>query len=193
MADRRDPYLQTRFVLEIDGLATAGFSRCHLPTSSSAVVEYREGTDPPTPRKLPGLTEYGPLVLETGVTDRSVELFQWRKLVGQGRVDEARRDVAVTLLDAAGHPAARWVFDEAWPSQYEAPRLDASRSAVAVERLVVVHEGFERDVVERGDDESEPDERSRIENPPKSGTPRLGERPRTFERPQGLQRDRDEA
>lgn len=178
----RDPYLQARFLLEIEGLAIAGFSRCQLPATTSDVVEYREGADPSTPRKLPGLTNYGPLVLETGVTDHSVELFEWRDLVEVGTVDEARRTIAVNLLDAERLPAARWEFVEAWPSQYEGPRLDASRSAVAVERIVVAHEGFERVAVDR-DDGAE--ERPRIENPPKQ-YPRTGDRPRGLDKPQGI-------
>ncbi|CQR52260.1 MULTISPECIES: phage tail protein [Haloferax] len=158
MATRTDPYRQLRFILEIEGLVTAGFSRCDLPSATSAVVEYREGADPPTPRKLPCLNEYGPLVLEVGVTDRSLELSEWRTLVEQGKMDEARRDAAVVLLDATGNPAARWVFREAWPSKYDAPRLDAMASEVAVERLVVVHEGFARIAVETGSDEGDESE-----------------------------------
>ncbi|ELZ85434.1 phage tail tube protein gp19 [Haloferax gibbonsii ATCC 33959] len=173
MATRTDPYRQLRFILEIGGLVTSGFSRCDLPSATSAVVEYREGVDPPTPRKLPGLNEYGPLVLEVGVTDRSLELSEWRTLVEQGKMAEARRDAAVVLLDATGNPAARWVFREAWPSRYDAPRLDAMTSEVAVERLVVVHEGFARIAVETGDDEDEESESDGGTESDGSSTPSL--------------------
>jgi phage tail-like protein len=179
--ERDDPHLRTRFIVEIEGLVVAGFSGCRLPTARSPVVEYREGTDLPTARKLPGLNEYGPLVLETGVTDRSAELAGWRTLVEQGRMTEARRPVAVTLLDAAGHGAARWEFSAAWPSAYEAPRLDATASAVAIERLVVVHEGFERMVEDDDDDEDGVD--NPVVNPPKGGVPRSG-------KPQGIDESR---
>jgi phage tail-like protein len=158
----------------------AGFSGCRLPTARSPVVEYREGTDPPTARKLPGLNEYGPLILENGVTDKAAELSAWRRLVEQGRMAEARRPVAVTLLDSAGYGAARWEFAAAWPSAYEAPRLDATASAVAIERLVVVNEGFERFALERDeDDEDEPV----VTNPPKGEIPRGG-------KPQGIDESR---
>ncbi|WP_411967729.1 phage tail protein [Haloferax sp. YSSS75] len=149
------PYTQLRYLLEIDGLTMAGFSRCSLPTASTSVIEYREGNGPPTPRKLPGLNEYGPLVLETGVTDQSLELSEWRADVEHGDMEAARRPAAVTLLDAMAFPAARWEFRRAWPSQYDAPRLDATRSDVAIERLVVVHEGFGRVEVESGDDDED--------------------------------------
>lgn len=133
-----------RFLVEIDGIAKAGFNYCRLPTSSTAVVEYREGNDRPTPRKLAGLNEYGPLELRYGVTMDGIELAEWCRLVQQGTVDEARRAIAVVLLDEEGASAARWELRNAWPARYEAPTLDADRSAVAIETLEIVHEGVER-------------------------------------------------
>jgi phage tail-like protein len=133
-----------RFLLEIDGIAKAGFSRSHLPSNRTDVIEYREGTDPPTPRKLWSLNQYGPLVLESGVTDDSIELFEWRQLVQQGNLEEARRNVAVVVLDEPGEAGPRWEFKRAWPARYEAPNLLARGKDVAIERLEIVHEGMER-------------------------------------------------
>jgi phage tail-like protein len=144
MPDRHGPLRVARFLVEIDGIAKAGFSHCRLAASSTGVVEYREGNDPPTPRKLAGLNEYGPLTLEYGVTADGIELAEWHRLVQQGKVDEARRPVAVVLLDEEGAPSARWEFRNAWPTRYAAPTLDADRSAVAIETLEIVHEGVER-------------------------------------------------
>jgi phage tail-like protein len=144
MPDRHGPLRVTRFLLEIDGIAKAGFSRCRVPDSSTSVVEYREGNDPPTTRKLAGLNEYGTLELRYGVTTDAVELHGWRRLVEDGKVDEARRSIAVVLLDEEGSPAARWELRNAWPTRYAAPTLDAGRSAVAIEALEIVCEGLRR-------------------------------------------------
>lgn len=144
MPDTHGPRRATRFLVEIDGIAKAGFSRCRLPSSSTDVVEYREGNESPTPRKLTGLNRFGPLVLEGGVTDDSVALFEWHLRVQEGKVDEARRDVAVVLLDQEGEPAGRWELVRAWPARYEGPVLDANRSAVAIETLEIVCEGVRR-------------------------------------------------
>lgn len=182
MAARSDPYGQMRFLLEIDGLVKAGFSRCHLPTASSPVIEYREGNEAPTPRKLPGLNEYGPLVLEAGVTDESVELFEWRALVEQGAIGAARRTAAVVLLDTTGVAAARWEFRSAWPAEYEAPELDAGASEVAIERLVVVNEGFERVALERDEESEADDETEEIKKPPNGGLSRP-KRPPNLDQP----------
>lgn len=178
MSGRADPYRQTRFVLEIDDMVMAGFSHCDLPAATSSVVEYREGNEPQTPRKLPGLNQYGPLVLTAGVTDRSIELSEWRTLVEQGVMEDARRAVAVTLLDATGQPAARWEFREAWPSQYEAPRLSATADEVAIERLVVAHEGFGRTAFESPAQSDGGEE-------PVAGLP-TGDLPRVAGSPEGL-------
>lgn len=178
---RSDPYAQMRFLLEIDDVVTAGFSRCTLPTSSTDVIEYREGNEPPTPRKLPGLTTYGPLVLETGVTDESIELFEWRSLVEQGAIAAARRSIGVVLLDAAGNSAAYWRFREAWPAAYEAPRLSATASEVAIERLVVAHEGFGRvDITSAVDDGERRDEGTSVAHLPTGDLPRVTWTPQTL-------------
>lgn len=144
MPDRHGPYRNARFLLEIDGIVRAGFSQATIPETSNEPIEYREGDEPPTVRKLGGLTSYGNLTLQWGTTPDSTELFEWRKLVEQGNVDEARRNVAVLLLDEESEPGARWEFRAAWPQQYDAPDLDASGNEVAIESMEVAHEGMER-------------------------------------------------
>ncbi|MGP8330828.1 MAG: phage tail protein, partial [Methanosarcinaceae archaeon] len=59
MVDRNDPYRNSRFLLEIDGIVQAGFSEVTIPDISTDIVEYREGNEDTTVRKLPGLTRYG--------------------------------------------------------------------------------------------------------------------------------------
>ena len=144
MADRHGPYRDVRFLLEIDGIVKAGFSQCTIPENTTEPTEYREGTDRPTVRKLWSLTDYGTLTLESGVTDDSIELFEWRQLVEQGNLDDARRSIAVVILDEEGNPGPRWEFVKAWPSSYDAPDLDATGGEVAIESIEIEHEGMER-------------------------------------------------
>ncbi len=144
MPDRHGPYRNHRFLLEIDGINQASFSQATIPETTTEPIEYREGTDVPTMRKLAGLVSYGNLTLQRGATPDSTALFEWRKLVHQGKLDEARRTVAVVLLDEEGEAGARWEFSGAWPSQYDAPDLDATGNEVAIESLEIAHEGMER-------------------------------------------------
>lgn len=143
MPDRHGPYRNFRYLLEIDGITEAGFAECAIPEASSEPIEYREGNEALTVRKLVSLNSYGDLTMQRGVTD-SLALFEWRKLVEQGKLDEARRAVAVLVLDEEGNPGPRWEFRDAWPSQYDAPDLNATANEVAVESLTVVHEGMGR-------------------------------------------------
>ena len=53
MTDRKDPYAQFNFVLEINGLDVAGFTEVSGINSESDIIEYREGSDASTVRKLP--------------------------------------------------------------------------------------------------------------------------------------------
>lgn len=144
MPDRKGPYRNARFLLEIDDIVKAGFSSCALPENSTEAIEYREGNDRPTMRKLWGLNNFGTLTLESGATEDSIELYEWRSQVEQGNVDDARRTIAVIVLDEEGNPGLRWEFRDAWPTNYDAPDLDAEGGEVAIESLEIEHEGMER-------------------------------------------------
>lgn len=143
MVDRKDPYRNSRFLLEIDGIVQAGFSDVTIPDISTDPIEYREGNEDTTVRKIPGLTKYGNLILKWGITN-SMELFEWRKQVIQGKTGEARKNIAVILQDEGGNSAARWEFKEAWPSKYDAPDLSAKGNDIAIETVEIVHEGMDR-------------------------------------------------
>lgn len=139
--DRRDPLRNFRFRLEIDGIQQAGFSEATVPDTSTDVIEYRDGNEITTPRKLPGLNKYGNLSLKWGITD-SMDLYAWRKQIIDGNIQ--RKNIAVVLIDEAGNDKARWEFVNAWPSKYDPPDLNATGNAVAIETLEVVHEGMVR-------------------------------------------------
>jgi phage tail-like protein len=143
MPDRYGPFRNHRFLLEIDGIAEAAFSEASIPEASTGVIEYREGNEAPTNRKLKGLNSYGNITLRKGITE-STELYDWWTLVEQGKLEEARRSAAIVVLDEEGQPGPRYEFRDAWVRQYDAPDLDASGDGVAIESLELVHEGMER-------------------------------------------------
>jgi len=138
---RVDPYANYNFLVEIDGVTTAGFSECSGLDASVDVIEYREGNEKlQTVRKLPGRVCYSPIVLRRGITqDRA--LWDWFKTVVNGQVQ--RTTGTITLLDSARNPVLRWNFREGWPSKWEGPKLGAKSNEVAIETLVIEHEGIE--------------------------------------------------
>jgi phage tail-like protein len=137
---RVDPYTNFDFLVEIDGVTKAGFSECFGLDVTVDVIEYREGGEVGTVRKLPGLVHYAPIVLKRGITqDRS--LWNWFKAVVDGEI--IRASGTITLLDTARNPVLRWNFREGWPSKWEGPRLGAKSGEVAIESLEIQHEGLE--------------------------------------------------
>lgn len=143
MVERADPYRNSNFLVEIDGIIQAGFSEITIPDSTTDAVDYRNGNERFT-KKLLGQTKEGNITLKWGITD-SMELYEkWRKPVEEGRITAARKNMAIILMNEEGKPAARWEFENAWPIKYKAPDLSAKGNDIAIETLEIAHEGMKR-------------------------------------------------
>jgi phage tail-like protein len=139
--DRKDPYRNFRFRVEVEGIQQAGFSEVSGFDASLDIVEYREGNQVITPRKLPGLAKYGNITLKWGVTD-SMDMYTWMADCIQGKV--TRKTVTIIAIDESGADVATWQVIEAWPTKYTAPNFNATANEVAVDSLELAHEGMTR-------------------------------------------------
>jgi|SRR5690606_8113972 len=137
--DRNDPYSAFNFLLEIDGMDVAGFSECSGLTTETDVIEYRNGDEDITVRKLPGLKKFTNISLKRGWTQDS-SLWEWRKTVMDGATE--RRGGSIVLLDEGRNEALRWTFREGWPTKLEGPSFNAKNSEVAIETLELAVEGL---------------------------------------------------
>lgn len=138
---RVDPYRNFSFLVEIDGITQAGFSDASGFGASTDPIEYREGGETKTVRKLPGITKYTNITLKWGLTD-SRELYDWYKDVVNGKIE--RKSGSIILLDLEGNEKVRWNFFDAWPTKWDGPDFTAKGNDVAVETLELVHERVER-------------------------------------------------
>jgi len=141
MAGRVDPFKNSRFLVEIDGIVQAGFSDCSGLGSHVDPVEYREGGDPNTVRKLPGKVTYPDITLKWGITN-SRELYDWHFAVVSGQIQ--RKNGSVILLDDTGAEQVRWNFFNAWPSKWDGASFSAKGNDVAIDSLTVSCERVER-------------------------------------------------
>ena len=106
------------------------------------MVEHREGGNNTTPYKLPGKTTYTDITLKWGLI-ASAELWKWRQQIVDGIV--VRKNGSIVVFDLTNKvEMARWNFVDAWPSKWEGPSLNAKGSDVAIETLVLSHEGIKR-------------------------------------------------
>jgi len=137
---RNDPYLAQNFAVEIDGVAVAHFAEVSGLEVTVGVIEYRNGSEHTTVRKLPGLAKYTNITLKRGIVG-DLSLWQWLSSVRDGNVQ--RRDGVITLLDEHREPVLRFRFRRGWPCKWEGPSLDAQSNCVAIETLEICHEGLD--------------------------------------------------
>lgn len=129
-----NPILQYNFLLEIDGMsdAVAGFTEVGGIGSETDIIEYREGSEPNTVRKLPGLRKQSNITLKRGYTTNT-ELMDWRKTVIDGLTE--RKSGAIIMLNEARQPTLRWEFSQAWIAKYEGPALNSTANETAIESI----------------------------------------------------------
>jgi phage tail-like protein len=150
---RVDPYKNYKFRVKWDGRYVAGISRISALLRTTEVVEHREGGDPSTSHKSPGLTRYEPITLERGVThDTAFEDWAnlvWRLGAGLGAevaLKEFRKDIVIEFYNEAGQLVLAYKIYRCWVSEYQAlPELDADANAVAIQHIKLENEGWERD------------------------------------------------
>ncbi len=108
-----------RVVLEVEGLPRAEFRRV------SGLRRRRQGS--------------GKFALWGGVT-RGTGLWLWWQRAEHGNAEP--RTGTVTLLGRDGKPAMRWRFDRGRPVKWKGPKLGGGSGDVAMQELVVAHEGI---------------------------------------------------
>lgn len=140
---RADPFASFNFLVEIDGVTVAGFSECSGLSTETDAIEYRNGSEDITVRKLPGLKKFGNITLKRGFTT-SREIWDWRKKVMDGRTE--RQSGSIVLLNEARQPALRWNFREGWPRKLDGPTFNAKNNEVAIETLEIAVESLDMEV-----------------------------------------------
>jgi|SRR5579864_5156472 len=142
-----DRYENFKFQVTVDGLPLTGVSKISALKRTTDVIQHRQGGDPTSSQKEPGLTRYAAITLQRGLTsDRAFEQWadQVSKLNGTPGAN-FRKDASIELLDYAGNPVLKYIVHRCWVSEYVAlPDLDADTDSVAFESITLENEGWER-------------------------------------------------
>jgi phage tail-like protein len=138
----RPPRFAVALQLEDAGIS-AFFTGISGLGSENEVVEFRDGSDPNVVHKVPGRLKYPDIVQKRGIVADS-SLWQWRRLVESGNIADARSNGRITLLDR-GSPVATWRFVRGWPAKITGPELSSEGNDIAIEELVIAHEGMLRE------------------------------------------------
>jgi phage tail-like protein len=138
---RNNPYGNSQFNVEINGIDNMAFDQVLLPELGVEVTEYREGTDPEhASRKLPGRSYFSNLLLRRGFNG-SLALYEWWLDASSGD-SGARRNLTIALLDEERNPVLRCAFRNAFPARYTFSPLDAQDGSPWVESVEVAFDSM---------------------------------------------------
>ena len=143
--ERQDPLRNFRYRLEINSITQAGFAEVTVGELSTDPIEYREGDELTTVRKLNGLNKYANITLKWGITE-STELADWHQLVVDDftPLADARRTVVIRIQSESGEDKAAFEVFKAWPCKYDPSDLNAKGNEVSIDTLELCNEGIKR-------------------------------------------------
>jgi phage tail-like protein len=145
--DPRKTYPLPKFHFLLDwGGTRIGFTEVTGLDFETQVIEYRSGEMVIYNKlKQPGMTKYSDITCKRGTFFGDNEFFtQWVNTFKFQEVNaKFRRTVTIKLLDEQHKPAMTWTVHNAWLSKVTSTDLKADGNEVAIETMVLVHEGLE--------------------------------------------------
>jgi phage tail-like protein len=104
-------------------------------------IEYRHGNNPQfAPIKMPGLKKYSDVTMKKGVFKSDNKFWDWFNQIKMNTVQ--RKAVTISLLDEGGKATMVWTLANAWPTKITGTDLKSTGNEVAVETIVIAHEGL---------------------------------------------------
>jgi len=139
------PLVGFHFAVDIQGVITGFFTECSGLGSEHELIEHKIVTDKGQEivKKIPGRMKWEDITLKRGITS-SMDIWDWRKQVEDGDVENARRDGSIVMFDQKLSEVARWNFERAWPLKVSGPSPKTDSNEIGVEELVITHEYIAR-------------------------------------------------
>jgi phage tail-like protein len=135
------PLPKFHFKVEVEGGITASFQEVSGLDSEVDVVEYRHGDSPEfSTIKMPGLRKSSDVTLKKGTFTGDIYFYDWFAQNNMNTIE--RRTVQIMLLNESGDAEIIWTLTNAFPKQVQGTDLNSQSSDVAVETLVLAHEGL---------------------------------------------------
>lgn len=104
-------------------------------------VTFRDGNSPEDSfRKMPGLRKFSNITLKRAIERGDNEFFDWINSKQIGNIQ--RRNITISLLNEAHEPVVVWRVKNAFPVHYYGPVLTATDGNLAMETLILTHEGI---------------------------------------------------
>jgi phage tail-like protein len=136
----KDPLRGFRFLLEIEGITSGGFTRVKGISREVKHDSFREGGVNEYEHKLVTQVSYPVVILERGLA--LDDLWIWALAAADGEV--RRKTLRIRLQNEATEPAWAWQIEHALPVKWSASDLDAQSSQVVMESLELAHHGLRK-------------------------------------------------
>jgi phage tail-like protein len=117
------------FAIQLAEGVSGSFAECSGLTADDDPVNYRAGVSD------------GAVTLRRGTLGNAGKFRTWYEAFAYGATKRA--SVAIDVRDRSGSTLIRWRLTKAWPMKYTGPALNSEGNDVAIEELVLVHEGLE--------------------------------------------------
>lgn len=124
-----------------------GFNECSGLEMSLKVESYEQGGDNGRVLKFPSRVEWTDITLKKGVGFASsaslgVSISLWDWFYGFVEGKGTRRDGIIVLQNELRIPHNVWFFRQGLPTKYSGPSLNAMTNTVAIEAMVISHQGL---------------------------------------------------
>lgn len=135
-------YPLPKFHFQVEwGGTQIGFTEVSGLEVTTEKIEYRHGASPEYNKtNMPGMQTYGDITLKRGVFQNDNEFFDWWNTVKLNTIE--RRDITISLLNENHEPIYVWKVKSAWPTKVTSTDLNSTDNNVAIETLVLAHEGL---------------------------------------------------
>ena len=142
----RDPLAVFHYGVEVQGEVTGYFTECSGIGSENELIEHKVVDDKgrESVHKIPGRLKWQDITLKRGITN-NMDIWDWRDMIVNGQVDDARRNGSIIMYNQALEEVARWNFERAWPLKVSGPSMKSDSNEFGIEELVLTHEGLYRE------------------------------------------------
>ena len=94
-----------------------------------------------TKLKMPGLKKVSDITLKKGIFVSDSQLWKWIGNVNMNIIQ--RENVTISLLDESHSAVKTWSLTNAWPKKITVEGFKADGNSVAMETLILAHEGIQ--------------------------------------------------
>lgn len=139
--ERKDPFIQHNFSVEIDGMYWGSFQEVGGLSASNEIYEIKEGGVNYKSHKFVNRTSYGDITLKYGfLPATSLNLTGWFENTAVFTATD-RYDGRITMMMGEDMDnTATWVFERAFPLKWDAPAFNGGSGALSIEQITLACE-----------------------------------------------------